>query len=57
MLIYINYIRLGKKKIYSTAPSRINLSGKVNFICLDKTGTLTEDTLTLYGIAPVLASI
>lgn len=37
--------RLKKKLIYCISPPRMNVSGRVNVMVLDKTGTLTEDGL------------
>ncbi|KAL1132364.1 hypothetical protein AAG570_010319 [Ranatra chinensis] len=42
--------RLKKNGIFCTAPSRINIAGKVKLVCFDKTGTLTEEGLTVWGI-------
>lgn len=41
--------RLKAKKIFCISPPRINVSGKVTCFVLDKTGTLTEDGLQVYG--------
>ncbi|XP_058290929.1 probable cation-transporting ATPase 13A5 isoform X2 [Hylobates moloch] len=41
--------RLKKKKIFCISPQRINMCGQINLVCLDKTGTLTEDGLDLWG--------
>lgn len=41
--------RLKKKLIYCISPPRMNVSGRVNVMVLDKTGTLTEDGLQVYG--------
>ncbi|KIL68855.1 hypothetical protein M378DRAFT_190708 [Amanita muscaria Koide BX008] len=42
--------RLRKAGIFCIAPSRVNISGKVNVCCFDKTGTLTEDGLDILGV-------
>ncbi|CAK9435871.1 uncharacterized protein LODBEIA_P05160 [Lodderomyces beijingensis] len=42
--------RLKKLQIYCTAPSRVNIGGKIDALCFDKTGTLTEDGLDVLGI-------
>ncbi|XP_006461184.1 hypothetical protein AGABI2DRAFT_185471 [Agaricus bisporus var. bisporus H97] len=42
--------RLRKTGIYCTAPSRVNVAGKINVCCFDKTGTLTEDGLDVLGV-------
>jgi cation-transporting P-type ATPase 13A2 len=41
--------RLRKKGIFCISPPRVNVSGRVNVMVLDKTGTLTEDGLQVYG--------
>lgn len=41
--------RLKKKGIFCISPPRVNVSGRVNVMVLDKTGTLTEDGLQVYG--------
>lgn len=41
--------RLRKLGIYCISPPRVNVSGRVNVMVLDKTGTLTEDGLQVYG--------
>ena len=41
--------RLKKKGIYCISPPRVNVSGRVNVMVLDKTGTLTEDGLQVCG--------
>lgn len=38
-------MRLKRKQIYCISPPRVNVSGRVNIMVLDKTGTLTEDGL------------
>jgi cation-transporting P-type ATPase 13A2 len=38
-------MRLRKKGIFCISPPRVNVSGRVNVMVLDKTGTLTEDGL------------
>ncbi len=42
-------MRLRKKGIFCISPPRVNVSGRVNVMVLDKTGTLTEDGLQVYG--------
>jgi P-type E1-E2 ATPase len=37
--------RLQTKKLHCIAPSKVNVSGQVKVMVLDKTGTLTEDSL------------
>jgi cation-transporting ATPase 13A2 len=41
--------RLKKKGIFCISPPRINISGRVTTMVLDKTGTLTEDGLQVFG--------
>lgn len=45
--------RLKRANIFCISPHRINVGGKLKLVCLDKTGTLTEDGLDLWGILPV----
>lgn len=42
-------MRLKNQKIYCISPPRVNVSGRVNIMVLDKTGTLTEDGLQVLG--------
>lgn len=44
--------RLKHKQIFCTAPTRVNIGGKVDVVCFDKTGTLTEDGLDVFGVHP-----
>ncbi|KAL8270427.1 hypothetical protein Esti_005656 [Eimeria stiedai] len=39
--------------ISSLSPSRLNICGFVRCVCLDKTGTLTEDGVSLLGCMPI----
>lgn len=41
--------RLSKLKIFCIAPARINLAGKISRFVFDKTGTITEEGLTVLG--------
>lgn len=41
--------RLKKLKIFCISPPRVNVSGRVSIMVLDKTGTLTEDGLQVLG--------
>jgi cation-transporting P-type ATPase 13A2 len=43
------WFRLKKKNITCLHPSKINTVGKINIVALDKTGTLTQDSLKLKG--------
>ncbi|CDW88269.1 atpase type 13a2 isoform 3 [Stylonychia lemnae] len=42
-------MRLRRLKIYCISPPRVNVSGRVSIMVLDKTGTLTEDGLQVLG--------
>ncbi|KAM4694337.1 putative cation-transporting ATPase 13A4 [Discoglossus pictus] len=42
--------RLKKQGIFCISPQKINLAGLLNLICFDKTGTMTEDILDLWGV-------
>ncbi|XP_063718354.1 polyamine-transporting ATPase 13A2-like isoform X2 [Symsagittifera roscoffensis] len=42
--------RLKASRIFCTTPSRINLAGRVNMVCYDKTGTITEDGMDVLGV-------
>lgn len=44
--------RLKNKLIFCTAPTRVNIGGKLDVVCFDKTGTLTEDGLDVLGVHP-----
>jgi cation-transporting P-type ATPase 13A2 len=41
--------RLKKLKIFCISPPRVNVTGRVSIMVLDKTGTLTEDGLQVLG--------
>ena len=45
--------RLKKRGIYCISPPRINVSGRVNLACFDKTNTLTRDGMDLHGVVRV----
>lgn len=44
--------RLKKRQIFCMNPSAINACGAINVACFDKTGTITEDGLDLWGVIP-----
>ncbi|VDO13719.1 unnamed protein product [Rodentolepis nana] len=44
--------RLKQKNIFCINPSVINVCGVINVACFDKTGTITEDGLDLWGVVP-----
>jgi cation-transporting ATPase 13A3/4/5 len=41
--------RLRKKGIFCISPPKVDVSGTINTMVLDKTGTLTEDGLQVLG--------
>ena len=43
------YLNLNRNKISCLSEKRMNAAGKVNILVLDKTGTLTEEGLDLFG--------
>ncbi|KAI0224541.1 hypothetical protein L0F63_006932 [Massospora cicadina] len=45
--------RLKDKGVFCIAPTRINVSGRVDLVCFDKTGTLTEEGLDVLGAQDV----
>ena len=49
MTSFYFHINLMRKKISSISDIRMNAAGRMNIIILDKTGTLTEEGLNLYG--------
>jgi magnesium-transporting ATPase (P-type) len=42
--------RLWRSGIFCISPNRINVAGKVNVCCFDKTGTLSEDGRDILGV-------
>ncbi|KAM7542994.1 hypothetical protein Aperf_G00000019280 [Anoplocephala perfoliata] len=44
--------RLKKQDIFCINPSVINVCGVIDVACFDKTGTITEDGLDLWGVVP-----
>lgn len=42
--------RLQALNIFCTAPTRVNVGGKLDILCFDKTGTLTEEGLDILGV-------
>ncbi|GAM23432.1 hypothetical protein SAMD00019534_066070 [Acytostelium subglobosum LB1] len=43
-------VRLKKRGIFCISPPRLNMAGKIQVFCFDKTGTITEDGLDFYGV-------
>ena len=46
--------RLQKLKIFCISPPRVNSAGRITRFVFDKTGTITEEGLTVFGYRPVL---
>lgn len=53
--INVAFVRLRQQEIFCINPPRIVAAGRINCLCYDKTGTLTEDGLTLKGVHTVRA--
>jgi P-type E1-E2 ATPase len=45
--------RLRRQLIYCINPRCINMCGAINAFCFDKTGTMTENGLDVWGVVPV----
>jgi P-type E1-E2 ATPase len=45
--------RLRRQQIFCINPRCINMCGAINAFCFDKTGTMTEDGLDMWGVVPV----
>ena len=45
--------RLRKQGIICRNKFKLYIAGKINTLCLDKTGTLTEDKFEIYGFRPI----
>jgi len=50
--IVIAQNRLGKLNIFCISPRSINVSGSIDCVCFDKTGTITEDGMDMWGVIP-----
>jgi len=50
--IVIAQQRLKKKNIFCISPRTINVAGSINCVCFDKTGTITEDGMDMWGVIP-----
>merc|ERR1719410_1554240 len=44
--------RLMPKNIFCISPRTINVAGAVDCTCFDKTGTITEDGMDMWGVVP-----
>merc|ERR1719410_1237821 len=44
--------RLIPKNIFCISPRTINVAGAVDCTCFDKTGTITEDGMDMWGVLP-----
>jgi cation-transporting ATPase 13A3/4/5 len=49
--------RLRKQLIICTSPPRVNVSGRVDTVVFDKTGTITEDGMDLQGLRPAVKGV
>ena len=49
--------RLLPKNIYCISPRTINVAGTTDCVCFDKTGTITEDGMDMWGVIPVTAGL
>merc|ERR1712223_539388 len=49
--------RLIPKNIFCISPRTINVAGAVDCSCFDKTGTITEDGMDMWGVLPVTAGL
>jgi len=53
--ILIAQKKLKKKEIFCISPRSINVAGSTDCVCFDKTGTITEDGMDMWGLVPTLA--
>ena len=49
--------RLVPKNIFCISPRTINVAGAVDCCCFDKTGTITEDGMDMWGVLPSLRGL
>ena len=49
--------RLLPHGIYCISPRTINVAGTADCVCFDKTGTITEDGLDMWGVVPTRAGL
>lgn len=51
LAVNTSLIALGRNMVFCMEPDRITLAGKIDERCLDKTGTITKDTINAAGVA------
>ncbi|KAH7098014.1 hypothetical protein BKA62DRAFT_714380 [Auriculariales sp. MPI-PUGE-AT-0066] len=56
LAVNASLVALSKFAIFCTEPFRIPLAGKVDVCCFDKTGTITQESLVLDGVAGIGAN-
>ena len=49
--------RLIPKNIFCISPRTINVAGAVDCTCFDKTGTITEDGMDMWGVIPMMRGL
>ena len=49
--------RLIPKNIFCISPRTINVAGTTDCVCFDKTGTITEDVMDMWGVLPTAAGL
>ena len=47
--------RLKEQKIFCISPNRVNVAGRISTFVFDKTGTITEDSLSVMGSRTVIS--
>lgn len=53
--ILIAQKKLRQKEIFCISPRSINVAGSTDCVCFDKTGTITEDGMDMWGLVPTVA--